>query len=120
MVYVTALYTGHKSHVSTCLICFVQRETCRTYKKLQAVNSDRDPFLGWSSDSACMQCANLHQNVYVCVFLLNLCIIHFRCTPKCEQNQKTLDTLVQEVRVLHSNFSSSAVTGMATSTSLEV
>ena len=50
-----------------CLICFVQRETRRTYKKLQAASCDRDPFLGWSLDSACVQCANLHQNVYVCM-----------------------------------------------------
>lgn len=50
-----------------CLIYFIQRETHHTYKKLQAVSSDRDHFLGWSLDSACVQCANSPKYVHVCI-----------------------------------------------------
>ena len=41
----------------------------------------------------------------------SLCSIHLRSTLKSPQNQVTLDTLVQEVRSTHSDFSSFAVTG---------
>ena len=46
--------------------------------------------------------------------MLFLCLIRFRSTLKTTQNQKTLDILVQEVRAIHSDFSSSAVTGSCT------
>lgn len=48
------------------------------------------------------------------MLLLFLGLICFRSTLKTTQNQKTLDILVQEVRAIHSDFSSSAVTGNCT------
>lgn len=76
------------------------------------------PFLaGLSTQRAC-HVLSIRQIYYACVtvyvLLLNASLMHFRSTLKSDQNQKTLDTVVREVRVLHSNFSLSAVTGMTT------